>query len=90
MSSELVCQVARNWVDAVSFHTHLFGVVYFAIASVREFLDTPSGYMLQPHILLCPVLSCPFLQNGTSQRKMVKPINIRQAVPRHCVSSFKG
>jgi len=28
MSSESVCQVARNWVDVDSFHTHLFGVVY--------------------------------------------------------------
>jgi hypothetical protein len=42
MSCESVCQVARNWVDVGSFHTRLFGVVYFAIASVREFLDTSS------------------------------------------------
>jgi hypothetical protein len=42
MSSESVCQVTRNWVDVGSFHTRLFGVVYFAIASVQEFLDTPS------------------------------------------------
>jgi hypothetical protein len=42
MSSESVCQVARSWVDVGSFHTRLFGVVYFAIASVREFLDKPS------------------------------------------------
>jgi hypothetical protein len=42
MSSESVCQVARSWVDVASFHTRLFGVVYFAIASIREFLDTPS------------------------------------------------
>jgi hypothetical protein len=41
MSSESVCQVARSWVDLDSFHTRLFGVVNFAIASVREFLDTP-------------------------------------------------
>jgi hypothetical protein len=42
MSSESVCQVARSWVDVGSFHTRLFGVVYFAIASVWGFLDTPS------------------------------------------------
>jgi hypothetical protein len=42
MASESVCQVARSWVDVDSFHTSLFGVVYFAIASVREFLETPS------------------------------------------------
>jgi hypothetical protein len=42
MSSESVCQVARSWVDVGSFHKRLFGVVYFAILSVREFLDTPS------------------------------------------------
>jgi hypothetical protein len=41
MSSESVCQVARSWVDMGSFHTRLFGVVYFTIASVQEFLDTP-------------------------------------------------
>jgi hypothetical protein len=41
-SSESVCQVARSWVDVGSFHTRLFGVVYFAIALVREFLDTTS------------------------------------------------
>jgi hypothetical protein len=42
MSSELVCEVARSWVDVGSFHARLFGVVYFAITSVREFLDAPS------------------------------------------------
>jgi hypothetical protein len=42
MSIESVCQIARSWVDVGRFHTRLFGVVYFAIASVREFLDTPS------------------------------------------------
>jgi hypothetical protein len=42
MSSESVCHVARSWVDVGSFRTRLFEVVYFAIASVREFLDTPS------------------------------------------------
>jgi hypothetical protein len=46
MSSKSVCQVARSWVDVGSFHTRLFGVVYFAIASVREFLDTPSYIIL--------------------------------------------
>jgi hypothetical protein len=42
MYSVSVCQVARSWVDVGSCHTRLFGVVYFAIASVREFLDPPS------------------------------------------------
>jgi hypothetical protein len=42
MSSESVCQVVCSWVDVGSLHTRLFGVVYFAIASVREFLDTLS------------------------------------------------
>jgi hypothetical protein len=43
MSSQSVEQVARSWVDVGSFHTRLLVVVYFAaIASVREFLDTPS------------------------------------------------
>jgi hypothetical protein len=38
MSGESVCQVARSWVDVGSFHARLFGVVYYAFASVREFL----------------------------------------------------
>jgi hypothetical protein len=42
MSIESVCQVVRSWVGVGSFHTPLFGVVYFSIASVREYLDTPS------------------------------------------------
>jgi hypothetical protein len=42
MSSESVCQVAHSWVDVSSFHPRLFEVMYFAIASVREFPDTPS------------------------------------------------
>jgi hypothetical protein len=42
MSSESECQAARSWVDVGSFHARLFGVVYFAIISVREFPDTPS------------------------------------------------
>jgi hypothetical protein len=54
MSSESVCQVARSWVDVGSFHTRLFGVVYSAIASVREFLDTPSyigvDLLLHPYL----------------------------------------
>jgi hypothetical protein len=41
MSSESVYRVASSWVDVGSFHTRLFGVVYFAIALVREFLDYP-------------------------------------------------
>jgi hypothetical protein len=42
MSSEPVCQVAGSWVEVGRFHTRLFGVIYFAIASAREFLDTSS------------------------------------------------
>jgi hypothetical protein len=37
-----MCQVANSWVEVGSFHTRLLGVVYFAIASARTFLDTPS------------------------------------------------
>jgi hypothetical protein len=63
MSIESVCQVARSWVGVGSFHTPLFGDVYFSIASVREYLDTPSyvpsraprtastEYMITPRIL---------------------------------------
>jgi hypothetical protein len=47
MSSESVCQIAYSWVDMGSFHTRLFGVMYFTIASVQEFLDTPP-YSLTP------------------------------------------
>jgi hypothetical protein len=42
MYSESVRQVARSWMDVGSFHKLVFGVVYFALASVREFLDTPT------------------------------------------------
>jgi hypothetical protein len=49
MYSESVYQVARGWVDVGSFHTRLFGVVYFTIASVREFLDTPTYTGLNPY-----------------------------------------
>jgi hypothetical protein len=42
MSIDSVCQVACSWVDVGSLHMRLFGVVYFAIDSVQEFLDTPS------------------------------------------------
>jgi hypothetical protein len=45
MSSESVCEVSCSLVDMGSFHTRLFGVMYFAVNSVREFLDTPS-YMV--------------------------------------------
>jgi hypothetical protein len=41
MPTESVCHVARSWVDVGSFQLRLFGAVYFDIASVREFLDTP-------------------------------------------------
>jgi hypothetical protein len=42
MYSELVCQVARSWVEVGSFHTRL--VVRFMIftASVRNIVDIPS------------------------------------------------
>jgi hypothetical protein len=50
MSSESVCQVARSWVDVGSFHKSLFEVLCFAIASVREFLDTLS-YCRVLHLL---------------------------------------
>jgi uncharacterized protein YcbK (DUF882 family) len=42
MSGELVCQVARSWVDLGSFYTHL--VVRFVnfTASVRNIFDTHS------------------------------------------------
>jgi hypothetical protein len=39
VSSKSVCQFSRSWVDVDSYHTSLFRVVYFAIASVKEFLD---------------------------------------------------
>jgi hypothetical protein len=45
MSSKSECQVARSWVNVGSFHTRLFGVVYFAIASVRKFLGKSSYQM---------------------------------------------
>jgi hypothetical protein len=51
MSSESVCQVARSWVDEGSFHTRLFGVTYFAVASVPEFLDTSSYTHLSNYLL---------------------------------------
>jgi hypothetical protein len=41
MSSESVCQGARRRVDVGTFHTGLFGGVFFADALVREFLDSP-------------------------------------------------
>jgi hypothetical protein len=41
MSSESVCQVARNWMKVGSFQTRLLGVLYFSIVSVREILDNP-------------------------------------------------
>jgi hypothetical protein len=53
MSSESVCQIARSWVDVGRFHTRLFGVVYFAIASVREFMDTPSYMYTYIYIYIC-------------------------------------
>jgi hypothetical protein len=58
MSSESVCQVARSWVDVGSFRTRLFGVVYFAIALVREFLDTPSYKDAHSVGWVCVVVQC--------------------------------
>jgi hypothetical protein len=36
MSSESVCQVAYSWVDASSFHTRLFGVVYVTVGGLHD------------------------------------------------------
>jgi hypothetical protein len=36
MSSESMCQVARSWVDMVSFHTSLFGVVYVTCGNFHD------------------------------------------------------
>jgi hypothetical protein len=45
MSSESVYQVARSWVDVVSFHTGLVVRFMMFTASVRNILDTPPyGY----------------------------------------------
>jgi hypothetical protein len=54
MSSGPVCQVAYSSVDVGSSGTRLFEVVYFAIASVREFLD-PSSYTAYCIYSLYPV-----------------------------------
>jgi hypothetical protein len=43
MSSESVCQVARNWVDVSSFQTRLFIIFMIFTASVRNILDIPSN-----------------------------------------------
>jgi hypothetical protein len=65
MTSESVCQVARSWVDVNCFHTRLLGVVCFAIATVREFMDT-SSYILV-------VSTAEFFQdNITSQNYITK------------------
>jgi hypothetical protein len=67
MSSEPVCQVACSWVDAGSFHTRLFGVVYVTCddfhdgsrkgtASVQQHIDAVSGKALNgrhpPHTVV--------------------------------------
>jgi hypothetical protein len=39
MSSELVCQVARSWVDVGSFHARLFIIFMIFTVLVRKFLD---------------------------------------------------
>jgi hypothetical protein len=55
MSSDSVSQVARSWLNVGSLHTRLFGVVYFDIASVWEFLDTP--YYVGVDLLLHPYIT---------------------------------
>jgi hypothetical protein len=52
MSRKSVCQVGRSWVDVGSWHTRLFGVLYFAIALVRAFLDVPLYNTTLAHCLL--------------------------------------
>jgi hypothetical protein len=49
----LMSQCAK--LDVGIFHTRLFGVGYFAIASVREFLDTTSYYKIL-YIKVSPLL----------------------------------
>jgi hypothetical protein len=70
MSSESVCQVARSWVDVGSFHTCLFGVVYFAIASVREFLATPS----YRSTIMYPLLSNPKISENRTFLHVYVPV----------------
>jgi hypothetical protein len=36
MSNESVCQVAHSWVNAGSFHTHLFEVVYVSCCNFHD------------------------------------------------------
>jgi len=50
MSSESVCQVAPSWVDAGSFHTRLFGVVY---VSCCNFHDGSEKGTVSVHKTLC-------------------------------------
>jgi hypothetical protein len=58
MSSGSVCQVAYSWVDVGSFQMRLFWAVCFAIASIREFMDTAS-YLTIKKIFGLPVqLNC--------------------------------
>jgi hypothetical protein len=59
MYSESVCQVALRCVDVGS----LFGVVYFAVSSFREYLDKPSCVL--PHMCTCmgPLRDCSLLQS---------------------------
>jgi hypothetical protein len=58
VSSGSVCQVAHSWVDVGSFQMRLFLVVYFAIASVREFLDTASYLTINKMFGLPVQLNC--------------------------------
>jgi hypothetical protein len=57
MSSKSVWQVVCSWVDVGSFHTRLFGVVYFAIDSVREILVHFSGLVLRHNFIVTLVQS---------------------------------
>jgi len=50
MSSESVCQVARNWVDGGSFHTRLFVVVF---VTCGDFHDGSVKGTANVHQILC-------------------------------------
>jgi len=50
MSSESVCQVARNWVDVGSFHMCLFGVVY---VTCGDFHAVSERETVSVHHILC-------------------------------------
>jgi hypothetical protein len=56
MSSELVCQVERSWVDVGSFHTRLFGVVYVTRGDFHDGSKKGTGSVHQ--ILYQPWETC--------------------------------